>query len=199
MDYGSKTLEQLVRAFSELPGVGEKSAQRIALFLIREGQSTADFLIRSLQDLKEKIGKCSICFNLTDEDPCSICGNPKRNHALLCVVEDAKDLLAIERSGGYRGVYHVLGGVLSPLDGVGEQDLEVQSLMDRLDDSIQEVILATNPTVEGEMTAAHLARLIKERGIHVTRIARGVPFGGTLEFNDPVTLSKAFEGRSDLP
>lgn len=199
MQYGSKTLGELVKAFSSLPGIGEKSAQRVALFLLNDGGQEAEHLAEALLNIKEKVGRCSICFNLTEEDPCYICSDPKRDHALICVVEDSKDLLAIERSGGYRGVYHILGGVLSPLDGVGESDLHMTELSDRIGPDVKEVILATNPTMEGEMTAAHIARKLEGRQIRVSRIARGVPFGGSLEFNDAVTLIKAMEGRSDVP
>ncbi len=198
MQYASKTLEHLVLAFSSLPGIGEKSAQRIALFLLNEGKNDAETLSEALQNLREKVGFCSVCFNLTEEDPCALCQDPKRDKRIICVVEDPKDLLAIERSGGYRGVYHILGGSLSPLDGVGESDLHISELLDRITPEVKEVILATNPTMEGEMTAAHIAKKLESNSVRVTRIARGVPFGGTLEFNDAVTLVKALEGRSEI-
>jgi recombination protein RecR len=198
MQYASKTLGRLVEAFASLPGIGEKSAQRIALFLLDDGKQTAENLSEALHNLKEKVGHCSVCFNLTEEDPCPLCSDPKRDRRLLCVVEDSKDLLALERSGGYRGLYHILGGALSPLDGIGETDIHIAELMTRITPEVQEVILATNPTMEGEMTAAHIAKKLEPQSVRVTRIARGVPFGGTLEFNDAVTLVKALEGRSEI-
>ena len=198
MKYASKTLEQLVEAFTRLPGIGEKSAQRIALYLLEQGKQDAEFLINALTDLQSKVGHCSVCFNLTETDPCGICEDPKRDGKTICVVEEPKDILVIEKSGVYRGVYHVLGGVLSPLDGVESADLHVQELMERVKGDVNEVILATNPTMEGEMTAAHLKQKLSERNIKVTRIARGIPFGGSLEFNDMVTVAKSLEGRMEM-
>jgi len=195
LEYASKTLSELIEAFSRLPGIGEKSAQRIALYLLREGHQELENLSRAILNLRDKVGRCSICYNLTEEDPCAICRDPNRDHQTICVVEDLKDLLVIERTGTYRGVYHVLGGVLSPLDGIGEKDIRIQELLDRMNPSIKEVILATNPTLEGEMTAMHVAKRLREKGVKVTRIARGIPFGGALEFNDAVTVAKAIEGR----
>lgn len=199
MKYSSHTLEQLIQAFSRLPGIGEKSAQRIALYLLQEAKEEGETLAKAILDLKQKVGTCSICFNLTEEDPCILCRDTQRDHGTLCVVEEPKDLLAIERTGGYRGLYHVLGGVLSPLDGVGIEDLHIKELLARVESGgIDEVILATNPTVEGEMTAAQLNDLLKSKGVRVSRIARGIPFGGALEFNDAVTVAKAIEGRVDV-
>ncbi len=198
MGYSSETLEKLVRAFASLPGIGEKSAQRIALFLLTDGRDTADNLSRIILELKEKVRNCSICYNLTDEDPCNICRDARRDFHTLCVVEEPKDLLAIEKTGSYRGLYHVLGGSLSPLDGVGEEDLRLEELIKRVGGDVSEVIIATNPTVEGEMTAARLAKLLRPLQVKITRIARGIPFGGSLEFNDAVTVAKAIEGRLEL-
>jgi recombination protein RecR len=198
LEYASQTLGRLIEAFSRLPGIGEKSAQRIALYLLREGRQDVENLSRAICDLKEKVGRCSICNNLTEEDPCSICSDPKRDHATICVVEDLRDLLAIERAGGYRGLYHILGGVLSPLDGVGEEELRIRELLDRIRPELREIVLATNPTLEGEMTAGHLVKLLKPKGVKVTRIARGIPFGGALEFNDAVTVAKAMDGRVEM-
>lgn len=198
MEYSSKTLERLVKAFSRLPGIGEKSAQRIALFLLQEGRDAGEELVKTIEDLRTKVGYCSICFNLTEEDPCIFCQDPQRNDQTICVVEEPKDLLVIERTGGYRGRYHVLGGVLSPLEGIGEDDLRIKELLTRVDSSVKEIILATNPTIEGEMTAAQLAKLLEKKDVKVTRIARGIPFGGTLEFNDVVTVTKALEGRVEM-
>jgi recombination protein RecR len=198
LEYGSKILGNLIEAFSRLPGIGEKSAQRIALFLLKEGCEVGERLSQAILDLKEKIGTCSICFNITEEDPCRLCTDPKRNSNEICVVDEPKDLLAIERTGGYKGLYHVLGGVLSPLDGVEEGDLRIQELLDRVTPDIKEVIIATNPTVEGEMTAARLTDLLESKNVRVSRIARGIPFGGALEFNDAVTVAKAIEGRVEV-
>ena len=198
MEYSSKTLEQLVEAFSRLPGIGRKSAQRIALYLLREGKNEAEHLAKAIVEMIEKIGNCSICFNLTEEDPCLYCRDPQRDKHVICVVEDPKDLLVIEKTGNYRGQYHVLGGVLSPLDGISAEDLKIKELLARITPEIREVILATNPTVEGEMTAAYLAQELKSKEIKVTRIARGIPFGGALEFNDAITVAKAMEGRIEL-
>jgi recombination protein RecR len=198
LEYPSKTLAQLIEAFSRLPGIGEKSAQRIALFLLREGRQEAESLAKAILAIKDKVGRCSICHNLTEDDPCTICRDSRRDAKTICVVEDLKDLLAIERAGGYRGVYHILGGVLSPLDGIGEEDLRIKELLGRINADIREVVLATNPTMEGEMTAGRLVKLLKQKGVKVTRIARGIPFGGTLEFNDAVTVAKAMEGRVEI-
>ena len=195
MEYGSKSLENLINAFSGLPGIGKKSAQRVALFLLQEGRNEAENLAKSILDLHQKVRLCSICNNLTEEDPCTFCRNPERDRSIICVVEEPKDLMAIENTGGYRGLYHVLGGVLSPLDGIGEDQLHIANLVKRLEEGVQEVIIATNPTVEGEMTAAHLIKTIKPKGIRISRIARGIPYGGSLEFNDAVTVAKAMEGR----
>jgi recombination protein RecR len=198
LEYPSQTLAQLIEAFSRLPGIGEKSAQRIALYLLREGRQEAESLSKAILAIKDKVGWCSICHNLTEDDPCTICRDSRRDAKTICVVEDLKDLLAIERAGGYRGVYHILGGVLSPLDGIGEEDLRIRELLGRINADIREVVLATNPTMEGEMTAGRLVKLLKQKGVKVTRIARGIPFGGTLEFNDAVTVAKAMEGRVEI-
>lgn len=198
MKYTSKSLEKLVEIFSRLPGIGEKSAQRMVLFLMQEGKDLGDQLVHAITDLRENVGYCSTCYNLTEDDPCAFCQDVKRDRSLICVVEEPKDVLVIEKTGGYHGLYHVLGGCFSPLEGIGEDELHVQELMNRLDSDVKEVIIATNPTMEGEMTAAHLNQLLKAKGIRVTRIARGIPFGGSLEFNDAVTVAKAIEGRSEL-
>jgi recombination protein RecR len=199
VQYPSKALEQLVSAFSRLPGIGEKSAQRISLYLLKEGKEDGESLANALRDLQESVISCSVCFNYTDEDPCTLCSDPKRSEHMICVVEEPKDLLAIERTGSYNGMYHVLGGSISPLEGIGEENLHVQELLERVrSDKVKEVILANNPTVEGEMTASRLVSLLKGLNVRITRIARGVPFGGSLEFNDALTVSKALEGRSEI-
>ena len=198
MQYSSETLGKLVEALSRLPGIGEKSAQRIALYLVRGGREEGEKLARTIIDLKEKVGYCSVCFNLTEEDPCMYCSDTQRDSHTICVVEEPKDVLTIEKTQSYRGLYHVLGGSLSPLDGIVEEDIRIKELLNRLDSEMYEVIIATNPTVEGEMTAAHLVKILKTKQVKVSRIARGIPFGGALEFNDMVTVAKALEGRVEL-
>jgi recombination protein RecR len=198
LEYPSRTLADLIEAFSRLPGIGEKSAQRIALYLLRDGRPEVEALSKAIMALKDKVGRCSICHNLTEDDPCAICRDARRDPKTICVVEDLKDLLAIERAGGYRGVYHILGGALSPLDGIGEEDHRIRELLGRINPDIREVVVATNPTMEGEMTAGRLIKLLKKEGVKVTRIARGIPFGGALEFNDAVTVAKAMEGRVEI-
>jgi recombination protein RecR len=198
MRYSSQILEKLIVALSRLPGIGEKSAQRIALYLLQESREEGEALANAILDLQEKVIICSVCFNISDDDQCLICLDPKRDRQMICVVEEPKDLMAIERTGIYKGLYHVLGGSISPLDGVGEEKLRVRELMERISSEVTEVILATNPTIEGEMTAARLLKLIKPKGVKVTRIARGIPFGGSLEFNDAITVGKALEGRTEI-
>jgi len=196
--YSSKTLERVVQSLSKLPGIGEKSAQRIALYLLEEAGEESRELAEAIMDLTDKVGHCSICFNLTDEDPCIFCRDPNRKRSIICVVEEPRDVLAIEKTQSYNGLYHVLGGLLSPLEGVGREDLHIDELVQRIDKGVEEVILAMNPTVEGEMTAAHLAKILESKNVLVTRIARGIPFGGSLEFNDSVTIAKAIEGRMKI-
>ena len=195
MKYSSKVLERVITSFSALPGIGEKSAQRIALYLLQGDRQKGEVLAQSVLDLYQNIGYCSICFNLTEQKVCEICSNPKRDHSTICVVNEHKDLLAIERTGQYSGIYHVLGGMLSPLDGVEEKDLKIEELIQRINAEIEEVILAINPTIEGEMTSSRLFTLLEKKKVKVTRIARGIPFGACLEFNDNVTISKALEDR----
>ncbi len=198
MEYTSKSLENLINAFSQLPGIGKKSAQRVALYLLEEGKHEAENLANAIMELHSKVGHCSVCFNLTEDDPCLYCRDLQRHENIICIVEEPKDLMAIENTGGYRGKYHVLGGVLSPLDGIGADQLHIKELMTRIDDKITEVIIATNPTVEGEMTAAHIIKLLKGKSVKLSRIARGIPYGGSLEFNDAVTVAKALEGRMQV-
>jgi len=170
----------------------------MAFYLLKMGADESERLANAILDLSRDVGYCSVCFNLTEQDPCSICSNPKRDSSIICVVEEPKDVLAVERSGVYSGLYHVLGGVLSPLDGVTEHKLNVHELFERTKQGVSEVILATNPTMEGEMTAAFLAKRLERQGVKVSRIARGIPFGGSLEFNDAVTVAKALEGRVNI-
>ncbi|HTO89894.1 MAG TPA: recombination mediator RecR [Candidatus Sulfotelmatobacter sp.] len=199
--YGSKILEQLIEELVKLPTIGQKSAQRLALHLLRAPREDALRLADSIRALREKVGLCSVCGNFTEQDPCPICTDPRRDATVVCVVEQPGDVLALERTAQYRGRYHVLGGALSPLDGTTPDDLRIRQLLERLRDSggsseaIQEVILATNPNVAGEATALYLSRLLAPTGIKVTRIARGVPMGSDLEYSDMVTLARALEGR----
>jgi len=194
----SPALERLVGLLAKLPGLGPKSAARIALHILRAPKSEIDALVEALSEVKTRIRFCSVCFNLTEEDPCLICRNLKRDRSLICVVETPGDVLMIEKTKGYRGLFHVLGGALSPLDGIAPENLRIQELLQRIDASVSEVILATNPTTEGDATALYLAQVLKPKGVRVTRIARGVPVGADLEHVDEVTLSKALEGRAEI-
>ncbi len=191
-------LARLIAQLTKLPGIGEKTATRLALFLFRAPSDLAESLTASILEVKRQIGFCSICFNLTDEDPCAICRDPSRDVGSLCVVEEVGDLLALEKAGAFRGRYHVLQGVLAPLDGIGPDNLRIKELLTRLDrNPVGEVILALNPSAEGEATAAYLAGLLKNRGTRVSRIAQGVPMGGDLKYIDAVTLKRALEGRRE--
>jgi len=194
----SESISRLIDELAKMPGIGVKSAQRLAFFILKAPQETALSLARAIREVKEKVRHCSICFNLTEEDPCAICRNERRDPSTICVVEEANDLLALEKIGEYRGLYHVLGGALSPLDGVGPDDLHIKQLLDRLSHGIKEIILATNPNVEGEATALYLMKLIKPLKIKVTRVARGLPVGGDLEYADQATLTRALEDRVEL-
>jgi len=195
MQYLSGTVETAIVELSKLPGIGRKTAQRLAFHLLKCPRNEVDALATALVALKEKVRTCSRCFNLTDTDPCALCANTKREQTLLCVVEEANDVLALEKTGEFRGLYHVLGGALSPLDGIGPDNLRIRELLARLQGGVMEVILATNPNTEGEATAIYLANLIKPLGVKISRIARGLPVGGDLEYSDEVTLSRALAGR----
>ena len=195
----SPTLEKLVDQLAKLPGLGPRSAARIALYILRASKDEVDSLAKALTEVKIRIKFCSVCFNLTEEDPCPICRDPKRDQSLICVVEAPADVLMIEKTKGYRGLFHVLGGALSPLDGVSPEDLRIRELVKRVGTAVGEVIIATNPTTEGDATALYLAQVLRSKGVRVTRIARGVPVGSDLEHVDEVTLTKAIEGRADLP
>jgi recombination protein RecR len=195
----AKPIDHLIEALSKLPGIGKKTASRLAFHILRSSLSEAQELARAVLDVKEKIHLCSICFNLTDEDPCWICQDGRRIQEILCVVEGPNDLIAIENTGTYYGRYHVLHGAISPLEGIGLDQLKIKELMERLKrEKIIEVILATNPTVEGGATTLYLTDLIRSLGIKVTRIAYGVPMGGEIEYSDGMTLSKALEGRREV-
>lgn len=199
MAYQPPSLSRLIDALQRLPGIGPKTAQRLAFHLLKRPAEEVRELAEAIADLKARVVHCSRCFNITDEDPCRICANPARDAGLLCVVEEPNDLLAMERTGEYRGRYHVLLGALSPLDGIGPDELKVRELLERLEaDRVREVILATNPNVEGDATAIYLAKLLRPLGVRVTRIARGLPVGGDLEYADEVTLARALEGRKEM-
>ncbi len=195
MIYTSQALEILIGELSKLPGIGRKTAQRLALHLLKAGSEDADRLANAILEVKRKIRYCSVCWNITEKDPCGICADPSRDHTAICVVEDPSDVLAIEKTNEFHGVYHVLGGALSPLEGIGPEQLKVKELLGRLRGGVVEVILAMNPDVEGEATTIYLGNLLKPLGIRTTRIARGVPVGGDLEFADEATLVRALEGR----
>ena len=195
----AKPIDHLIEALTRLPGIGKKTASRLAFHILRSSLSEARELARAILDVKEKIHLCSTCFNLTDEDPCRICQDERRSREILCVVEGPNDLMAVENTGVFNGRYHVLHGTISPLEGVGPDDIKIKELMERLQkEKISEVILATNPTVEGGTTALYLTDLIKPLGVKVTRIAYGIPMGSEIEYSDGMTLSKALEGRREI-
>jgi recombination protein RecR len=198
MLYTSEALQQLVEEFAQLPGVGRKTALRLALFMLKRPREEVVKMARALVDVKDRITSCSICCNITESDPCMICSSTKREQGTICVVEEPSDVIALEKTNEFRGLYHVLGGALSPLDGIGPDDLKIRELLQRFPGDINEVILALNPTVEGEATTIYLTRLVKPLGVKVTRLARGIPVGGNLEFADEATLSRALEGRIAL-
>ena len=199
MKYYAKPLSKLISELSKLPGIGGKSAQRLAFYILSMEDKDAMAIAEAIVDAKNNMKYCSVCGNLTDEDPCSICTDPSRNQNVVCVVESPRDVSAMERMKEFHGLYHVLHGAISPMDGIGPEDINLKQLILRLQQNdIREVILATNPNIEGEATAMYTARLIKPSGIKVTRIAHGVPVGGDLEYADEITLSKAMEGRREL-
>jgi len=198
MLYTSESVERLVSHLSQLPGIGRKTAQRLALHILRLPKADAESLAEAIIDVKEKVRYCSVCCNITEADPCIICASPKRDRSMICVVEEPSDVLALEKTNEYKGLYHVLGGSLSPLDGVGPEELKIKELLARVSDGVQEVILAMNPNVEGEATTLYLTKLLKPLGVKVSRIARGLPIGGDLEFADEATLARALEDRTAL-
>ena len=193
-----KPLARLIEELVRLPGIGPKTAQRLALFLINQPPGEVESLAQAMVVAKRRIHYCSQCFHITEEDPCAICADPKRNHRFICVVEEPRDVLAMERTKSFDGVYHVLHGAISPLDGIGPNQLKVKELVARITPEVEEVVLATDPNVEGEATAMYLARLLKPLGVKVTRMAHGMPVGSDLEYVDEVTLTKALEGRREL-
>ncbi|MPZ20039.1 MAG: recombination protein RecR [Luteitalea sp.] len=192
-------LNDLIELLRRLPGIGQKSAQRIAFHLLKTSDADVARLAQSLRDVKTRVRHCSTCGNITEQDPCVFCTSPTRNRRQICVVEEPVNVVAVEKTREFKGVYHVLMGVLSPLQGVGPDDLKIKGLLARVQDgAVDEVILATSPNVEGEATAIYLARLLKPLGVHVTRIAMGVPVGSDLEYADEVTMHKAIEGRREI-
>ena len=196
----SNSVNKLINQFEKLPGIGHKSAVRLAFYILESKDDEAKQMADAIIDAKQKAKFCSVCFNLTENDPCDICSNPKRDKSTICVVENVKDVIAMEKTHEYNGVYHVLHGSISPMNNISAGDIKIKELLNRLkDDVVKEVILATNPTVEGEATAMYISRLIKPlNDIKVTRIAHGIPVGGDLEYTDEITLIKAMEGRTQM-
>jgi recombination protein RecR len=188
---------EVERLFSKFPGIGRKSARRIAFYLMDKKREDVLEIAKAIIDLKDKIEHCTVCNHITELSPCDICANTKRDESILCIVEDSLDVIALEKSVTFRGKYHVLGGLISPLDGVGPDDLAITSLMKRLD-PVNEIILAINPSVEGDTTSFYLTRLLKDKDIKITRLARGIPIGGDLEYTDEATLARAIEGRIEI-
>ena len=195
MHLTSESVEQLIEQFAHLPGIGRKTAQRLALYILKQPREEVVALAKALVGVKDKVLYCSICSNITEADPCAICASQKRDRSMICVVEEPSDVLAIEKTNEFNGLYHVLGGALSPLDGIGPDDLKIRELLGRMNEGIAEVILAMNPNTEGEATTIYLSQLLKPLRVKVTRIARGLPIGSDLEFADEATLSRAMEGR----
>ena len=199
MSYYSPSIEKLIESFEKLPSIGHKTATRLAFHMLNLNEESTKEFINSIIEAKKNLRYCSKCFNITETDPCPICSSPKRDQSTICVVEDVKDVVAMEKTHEFKGVYHVLHGSISPMNGIGPEDIKIKELLERLRDTdVKEIIIATNPRVEGEATAVYLSKLIKPIGIKVTRIAHGIPVGGDLEYTDEVTLSKALEGRREL-
>ena len=191
-------IQRLIDAFANLPGIGPKGAQRIAFYLLNAPDEESQALIDAITEVKEKVRFCDICGNVCETSPCPVCADPRRDHSVICVVEEPKDVMSIERTREYRGLYHVLHGLMNPLDGITAEQLTVKELLARLDGTVKEVIMATSPTVEGEATAMYLAKLIKPLGIKTTRLAYGLPVGSSLEYADETTLYRAMEGRGEM-
>ena len=199
MSYYSPSIEKLIEAFEKLPSIGNKTAARLAFHILDASEEETKEFVQAILDAKKNLKYCSQCYNITDTDPCPICGNQNRDHSIICVVEDVRDVVAMERTHEFKGVYHVLHGSISPMNGVGPDDIKLKELLSRLmEGQVKEIILATNPRVEGEATAMYISKLVKPVGVKVTRIAHGIPVGGDLEYTDEVTLSKALEGRREL-
>ena len=199
MSMYSPSIEKLIQSFEKLPSIGNKTAARLAFYILNASEEETNDFISSIVNAKKNLKYCSKCYNISDTDPCPICSNPKRDQSEICVVEDVRDIVAMEKTHEFRGVYHVLHGSISQMNGVGPDDIKIKELLARLmDGQVKEVILATNPRVEGEATAMYLSKLIKPLGIKVTRIAHGIPVGGDLEYTDEITLTKALEGRREI-
>jgi len=199
MDYYARPLAELIGQLTKLPGIGKKTAQRLAFYIIEMDKEEVNNLANSISEVQENLTYCSKCHNLTQNNPCHICSDAKRDKQLVCVVESVKDIVAMEKTGEYNGLYHVLHGAISPIDGVGPDDIEIKDLLPRVrEDDVEEIILATDPNVEGEATAAYISQLMQPLEVKVTRIAHGLPVGGDLEYADEVTLSKALEGRQEI-
>lgn len=195
----SPSIEKLIESFEKLPSIGNKTAIRLAFYMLNTSEEQANEFVKSIQDARKNLKFCSKCFNISDTDPCEICSNAKRDQSQICVVEDVKDVIAIEKIHEFKGLYHVLHGTISPMDGIGPDDIRIKELLSRLmDGTVKEVILATNPKVEGEATAMYISKLVKPMGVKVTRLAHGIPVGGDLEYTDEFTLGKALEGRTEL-
>jgi recombination protein RecR len=198
MYQSSESLGRLVTLLSRLPGVGRKTAGRLAFHILKMSEEEARDLAEAILAVKEKVGTCSTCGNISETDPCAVCNDESRDRSMICVVEEASDIVALEKAEEFDPLYHVLGGRLSPLDGIGPDDLNIKQLLARLDGSVKEVVIATNPDVEGEATAMYLKKLISPFGVKVTRIARGLPVGGDLEYADGVTITRALQGRQEI-
>lgn len=198
MNYYGESVTRLIEQLSRLPGIGGKSAQRLAFHIINMPKEEARTLADSIISAKTEVKYCSVCCNLTDSDPCAVCSSEKRRHDIIMVVENPRDMAAYEKTKGYDGLYHILHGAIAVTKGIGPEDLKIRELINRLDDSVKEVIIATNPTVEGDVTAMYICKLLKPLGVKVTRIANGVPVGSDLEYVDEVTLSRALEGRCEM-
>ena len=197
--FPAEPLGRLVEEFHKLPGIGPKMAQRLTYYMVRIPEGEAKSLSEAIQAVKDRIVLCSYCYNITESDPCKLCTDSTRDQGRICIVEEALDVLALERTGTYKGLYHVLHGVISPMNGIGPDDLRIQPLLSRLNDNeIEEIIIATNPNLEGEATSMYIQRLIGPLGVKVTRLARGLPMGGDLEYADEVTLGRAMEGRQEF-
>ncbi len=199
MSYYSPSIEKLIESFEKLPSIGHKTAVRLAFHMLDLNEEDTNSFINSIINAKANLKYCNSCYNISDTDPCPICSSPKRDSSLICIVEDVRDIMAMERTHEFKGVYHVLHGTISPMNGIGPEDIKIKELLNRIgNNEVKEIIIATNPRVEGEATAIYLSKIIKPLGIKVTRIAHGIPVGGDLEYTDEITLSKALEGRREL-
>ena len=199
MSLYSPSIEKLIESFEKLPSIGHKTAARLAFYILNCSEEETNEFIKSIVDAKHNLKYCTKCYNISDTDPCPICSSPKRDQSLICVVEDVRDVIAMERTHEFNGVYHVLHGSISPMNGIGPDDIKIKELLSRImNEETKEIILATNPRVEGEATSMYISKLVKPLGVKATRIARGIPVGGDLEYTDEITLTKALEGRSEI-